>query len=161
VVARRLWRRATRLVIRPASTAEVAAVVRICAEARALVARIAACFIENFDARRERCWIAERDGAIVGSILLVRDSEESAKLRPLFVEPTARRLGIGRRLVSECVGFARRAGYRKLTLWTNDVLVPAHRIYESAGFHLVREEPHHSFGRDLVGQYGELLLRPH
>jgi GNAT superfamily N-acetyltransferase len=124
----------------------------------ALVARIAADFLDNFDARRERCWIAERDDEIAGSVLLVKDSEETAKLRLLYVEPKARGLGIGRRLVQECLGFARRTGYRKITLWTNDVLVSAGRIYEAAGFRLVREEPHHSFGRDMVGQYWELQL---
>jgi DNA-binding MarR family transcriptional regulator/GNAT superfamily N-acetyltransferase len=124
----------------------------------ALVAKIAAAFIENFDHRRERCWIAERDGGIVGSAFLVKEGEQIAKLRLLYVEPKARRLGIGSRLVAECVGFARRGGYRKLTLWTNDVLVSARRIYEAAGFSLVREEPHHNFGHDLVGQYWELPL---
>ena len=106
----------------------------------AMVARIAATFIENFDTRRERCWIAERDGEVVGSVLLVKDGEEIAKLRLLYVEPKARGLGIGSRLVSECIGFARRAGYRKITLWTNDVLVSACRIYQAAGFSLVEEE---------------------
>ena len=124
----------------------------------ALVARIAAAFIENYDAQRERCWIAEQDGEIVGSVLLVAESNEIAKLRLLYVEPKARGLGIGSRLVSECIGFARRAGYRKIILWTNDVLVSARRIYQAAGFRLVREEPHQSFGRDLVGQNWELPL---
>jgi DNA-binding MarR family transcriptional regulator/GNAT superfamily N-acetyltransferase len=124
----------------------------------ALVARIAAGFIENFDAARERCWLAERDGAIVGSVLLVKESDEVGKLRLLYVEPAARGLGIGSRLVSECIRFARQARYRKITLWTNDVLVSARRIYQAAGFHLVSEEPHRSFGRDLVGQFWELPL---
>jgi GNAT superfamily N-acetyltransferase len=126
----------------------------------ALVARVAATFIDNFDVRRERCWIAERDGEIVGSVCSSRTATRP-KLRLLYVEPKARGLAIGRRLVGECIGFARRAGYRKITLWTNDVLVSARRIYQAAGFHLVRAEPHHSFGRDLVGQYWELPLVPH
>jgi DNA-binding MarR family transcriptional regulator/N-acetylglutamate synthase-like GNAT family acetyltransferase len=126
----------------------------------ALVARIGAAFIENFDTARERCWIAERDGAIVGSVLLVKESDEVGKLRLLYVEPWARGLGIGSRLVGECVRFARQARYRKITLWTNDVLVSARRIYQAAGFRLVSEEPHRSFGRDLVGQFWELPLLP-
>src|ERR1700736_3013097 len=97
----------------------------------ALVARIASAFVENFDARRERCWIAERDGEIVGSVLLVRDSEEIAKLRLLYVEPTARRFGIGRRLVGECIGFSRPAGVRHLPLFANDQLVSAPRVLEA------------------------------
>jgi DNA-binding MarR family transcriptional regulator/GNAT superfamily N-acetyltransferase len=126
----------------------------------ALAAKIAAEFIENFDPRRERCWIAEREDEIVGSALLVKDSEQVAKLRLLYVEPKARGLGIGTRLVAECIRFARGAGYAKTTLWTNDILVSARRIYQAAGFYLVRAEPHHSFGRDLVGEYWELPLTP-
>jgi len=126
----------------------------------ALVAQIAAGFIESFDAARERCWVAEREGAIVGSVLLVKESDDVGKLRLLYVEPAARGLGIGSRLVGECIRFARQRRYRKITLWTNDVLVSARRIYQATGFRLVSEEPHRSFGRDLVGQFWELDLPP-
>jgi DNA-binding MarR family transcriptional regulator/GNAT superfamily N-acetyltransferase len=123
-----------------------------------LVAEIAGAFLQNADPERERCWIAEWSGAVAGSVFLMRADDETAKLRLLYVEPWARGRGIGRRLVDECLGFARAKGYSTVTLWTNDVLVSARRIYEAAGFKLVREEPHRSFGKDLVGQYWSLAL---
>jgi DNA-binding MarR family transcriptional regulator/GNAT superfamily N-acetyltransferase len=124
----------------------------------ALVAEIAAKFIQHFDPKRERCWIAERKGEIVGSVFLVRKTDTVAKLRLMYVEPDARGLGIGSRLVEECISFGRQVGYRKIVLWTNSVLVAARHIYQKAGFRLVRSEPHHSFGHDLVGETWELQL---
>jgi DNA-binding MarR family transcriptional regulator/GNAT superfamily N-acetyltransferase len=126
----------------------------------ALVAEILSAFVKNFDARRERAWIAELDGVIAGSVFLVRQSDEIAKLRLLYVEPEARGLGLGGRLVEECIAFARGTGYRTLTLWTNDVLSTAHHIYERAGFRLISQGRHKSFGKDLVGQTWELTLKP-
>ncbi len=129
-------------------------------EYEALIARIVAEFLERFDPERERCWIAEQDGEIVGSVFVVNHPERDgvAKLRLLYVEPTARGLGLGRRLVSECTRFAREVGYHTLSLWTNSVLSSARRIYEAEGYRLISEEAHHSFGKDLVGQTWELKL---
>jgi ribosomal protein S18 acetylase RimI-like enzyme len=124
----------------------------------ALVARIAAEFIQKFDAKRERCWIAEREGAIVGSVMLVKKSDRVAKLRLLLVEPSARGLGIGGRLVDECARFARQAGYRKITLWTQSNLDAARYIYRKAGYRVVKRERHESFGHKLVGETWELTL---
>jgi DNA-binding MarR family transcriptional regulator/GNAT superfamily N-acetyltransferase len=124
----------------------------------ALVAEIVARFISKFDPARERCMIAELDGEIVGSIFLIAKSANVAQLRLLLVEPSARGLGIGHRLVRECVEFARRSKYNKIVLWTNDVLRAARHIYEQAGFRLIREERHSSFGKSLIGQNWELIL---
>jgi len=124
----------------------------------ALVAQICADFITNYDPAKERCWLAEMQGERVGSIFCVNAGDGVAKLRLLLVDPKARDLGLGTRLVKEGIRFARRAGYQKVTLWTNDILIAARQIYEKLGFRLVAEDPHHSFGHDLVGQTWELPL---
>jgi DNA-binding MarR family transcriptional regulator/N-acetylglutamate synthase-like GNAT family acetyltransferase len=124
----------------------------------ALAAEILAGFVKRHDPRSERSWIAERDGETIGSVFLMRGSDTVAKLRLLYVEPAARGLGLGRKLVDACIDFARSTGYHTLTLWTNDVLVPARRIYQAAGFIRMAAEPHHSFGKDLVGETWDLTL---
>jgi GNAT superfamily N-acetyltransferase len=124
----------------------------------ALAAEIVAQFLKNYDPKWERAWVAERDGKRVGVVFVAKGSEEVAKLRLLHVERAARGLGIGKRLVAECIGFARQAGYQKMTLWTQSILHAARHIYKQAGFQIVREEKHHSFGKDLTAETWELQL---
>ena len=124
----------------------------------ALVAEIAGKFLACFDASRERCWIADIDGRQVGSVFLVKAGDDVAKLRLLLVDPAARGQGLGRRLVAECISFARQCGYRKITLWTQSILLPARKIYQDAGFVLVATEPHRSFGQSLIGETWDLEL---
>jgi DNA-binding MarR family transcriptional regulator/GNAT superfamily N-acetyltransferase len=125
----------------------------------ALIAEIVAAFVRNRDPRRERCWIADRQGENVGSILLVRETDEVARLRLLLVEPKARGLGIGARLVDESLRFAREAHYRRVTLWTHSVLTAARRVYERAGFKLIHQWKHDMFGTELEAETWELELR--
>ena len=123
-----------------------------------LVAEITAKLLSSFDASRERCWIAEIEGEQVGSIFLVRHTDDVAKLRLLLVDPAGRGQRLGHRLVDECIAFAKACGYRKITLWTQSILTAARKIYQEAGFKLVATEPHRSFGQDLIGETWELEL---
>ncbi len=126
-----------------------------------LAAEIVAQFIKNYDPKREQAWVAEEDGERVGAVFVARESDEIVRLRLLHVEWQARGLGIGKRLVEECIRFARQAGYQKMTLWTQSILHAARHIYKKAGFHVVHEEKHHSFGMDLTAETWELnLTRP-
>jgi DNA-binding MarR family transcriptional regulator/GNAT superfamily N-acetyltransferase len=124
----------------------------------ALVAGIAAKFVESFDPQRERCWIAEMDGEPVGSVFLVKVNKSTAKLRLLLIDPRARGLGLGKRLVAECIAFARAKGYRKLVLWTQSNLAAARHIYRTAGFRVAKRQPHREFGYALTGEHWELKL---
>jgi DNA-binding MarR family transcriptional regulator/GNAT superfamily N-acetyltransferase len=124
----------------------------------ALVAEIVAKFIQHYDAKRERCWIAEKGGEVVGSVFLVAQSKTTSKLRLLYVEPSARGLGIGSRLVSECIRFAKQTGYKKMLLWTQSELDAARHIYKKSGFRVVEKKKHNSFSKDLVAETWELTL---
>jgi DNA-binding MarR family transcriptional regulator/GNAT superfamily N-acetyltransferase len=124
----------------------------------ALAAEIVAQFIKHYDPKRERAWVAEKDGERVGAVFVAQESDQSVRLRLLHVERQARGLGIGKRLVEECIRFARQAGYQKMTLWTQSILHAARHIYKNAGFQVVHEEKHHSFGKDLTAETWELNL---
>jgi GNAT superfamily N-acetyltransferase len=124
----------------------------------AYIAKVAAEFLENYNPERERCWMAERNGDVVGSIVVTEQSKAVAQLRLFFVEPSARGVGLGRWLVDEATTFARLAGYRKMQLWTQSELKAARKIYEEAGFQLVEETPHESFGKKLSAETWELKL---
>ena len=126
----------------------------------ALVADIVARFLRDFDAKREHCWIAERDGERIGSVFVVKEGRDTAKLRLLLIEPAARGEGLGKRLVQQCIDFARRTGYRKLVLWTHSNLTAARAIYTKLGFRLVKSEAHRQFGVPVVGEFWELKLAP-
>jgi DNA-binding MarR family transcriptional regulator/GNAT superfamily N-acetyltransferase len=123
-----------------------------------LCAQIVADFVNKFDAKYERCWIADLNGEYCGSVMLAKDSSQVARIRLLLVEPRARGLGLGTRLTDECIRFARKAGYRKITLWTHSVLTAARHIYEKAGFKLMRSERHNSWGKAVVSEYWDLAL---
>jgi len=127
-------------------------------EFEAAVAQIVADFVKNYNPDRERCWIAEMGEEPVGSVFIVQENDETAKLRLLLVEPKARGLGLGNKLVEECVRFSRQCGYKKIVLWTNSVLLGARRIYEKNGFTFAEQDKHHSYGHDLIGETWELIL---
>jgi DNA-binding MarR family transcriptional regulator/GNAT superfamily N-acetyltransferase len=158
--------RAPAVLLRPHRTGDMGYVLeshaRLYAEERGwgapfevLIADIVHTFLRDYDPARERCWIAERDGAPVGCVFVVKGDEQTAKLRLLLVEPQARGLGLARRLVEECIRFAREAGYRRLTLWTQSILTEARALYEARGFRLVHQAPHCSFGYELIGETWE------
>lgn len=127
-------------------------------ELEAMMAEILSKFVRDYDEKFDRAWIAERDGEVVGSVFITRGSEGVAQLRMLYVEPSARGLGLGRRLVDECIRFSRARGYKTLMLWTHDILTPAIRIYQAAGFKLIKEERLNEFGHDVNGQFWEVGL---
>ncbi len=124
----------------------------------ALVTKILTAYAANKDAKRERSWIAELNGEIAGSVFVMREDDDTARLRLLYVDKAAQRQGLGRKLVHACTSFARAAGYKRMLLWTQSMLTPARKIYADEGYRLIKSEPHHSFGQDLIGETWELVL---